>query len=182
MVFHLLYPPSLIWNLHTYYMLSIFVLQFKSWSTTCYRDADVGQCGWDDLTGVHTGITQINVPRLRDLLLRPLGCLTGRPLKAFQEMFDRFDSSLLENTRCIQASLRNIARAPIHIAEQCRPIIEELIAAQRSSNPNIVGQSSQTNIIHNENNIADSNNGNAYPSPLILLILFISFQFITNFN
>ncbi|CAL4892648.1 unnamed protein product [Urochloa decumbens] len=98
---------------------------------------------------------ELHIPRMRDLLATQLGFLSGRPLKAFLQMFDQFDLTLSENTRAIQSSLCNIARAPFHLAEQCRPVIDEIIAAQRSSDPNIVGEPSWRNNGLGEDDTAD---------------------------
>uniref|UniRef100_K4A415 Uncharacterized protein n=1 Tax=Setaria italica TaxID=4555 RepID=K4A415_SETIT len=42
-----------------------------------------------------TNVPKIRIPRLHDLLSRPLGCLTGHPLQAFNELFDQFDQTYL---------------------------------------------------------------------------------------
>ncbi|CAN6372034.1 unnamed protein product, partial [Urochloa humidicola] len=70
-------------------------------------------------------------------------------------MFDQFDLTLSENIRAIQSSLCNIVRAPFNLAEQCRPIIDEIIAAQRSSDPNTVGEPSRRNNGLGEDDIAE---------------------------
>uniref|UniRef100_K3YDD2 Ubiquitin-like protease family profile domain-containing protein n=1 Tax=Setaria italica TaxID=4555 RepID=K3YDD2_SETIT len=106
-----------------------------------------------------TNVPKIRIPRLRDLLSRPLGCLTGHPLQAFNELFDQFDQTLSENTCAIQASLCNIARAPYRLAEKCGPVIEELIAAQRSaSDPNNIGETSRRNNSGIEEDFVDPHN------------------------
>nr|TKW02610.1 hypothetical protein SEVIR_8G251600v2 [Setaria viridis] len=111
--------------------------------------------GLDDMTNV----PKIRIPRLHDLLSRPLGCLTGHPLQAFNELFDQFDQTLSENTCAIQASLCNIARAPYRLAEKCGPVIEELIAAQRSaSDPNNIGETSRRNNSGIEEDFVDPHN------------------------
>ncbi|CAO2038600.1 unnamed protein product [Urochloa humidicola] len=97
------------------------------------------------MPNVQSGIPHLHVPRMRDLLSTQLGFLSGRPLQAFLQMFDQFDLTLSDNTRAIHASLCNIARAPFHLAEQCRPVLDEIIAAQRSTDPNIVGETSRRN-------------------------------------
>ena len=105
---------------------------------------------------------QFQVPRMRDLLSPQLGCLTGLPLQAFHGIFDQFDQTLLENTRAIHASLTNIVRAPFHLAEQCRPLIDEMVAAQRSSNTNITGESSRRDNEGNEDDMVDGHNSNPF--------------------
>ncbi|XP_004974566.1 uncharacterized protein LOC101773422 [Setaria italica] len=106
-----------------------------------------------------TNVPKIRIPRLRDLLSRPLGCLTGHPLQAFNELFDQFDQTLSENTCAIQASLCNIARAPYRLAEKCGPVIEELIAAQRSaSDHNNIGETSRRNNSGTEEDFVDPHN------------------------
>ncbi|CAL4982194.1 unnamed protein product [Urochloa decumbens] len=111
----------------------------------------------DGMPNVQSGIPQLHIPRMRDLLSTQLGFLSGRPLQAFLQMFDQFDLTLSENTRAIQASLCNIVRAPFHLAEQCRPVIDEIIAAQRSTDPNIVGEPSSRN-----NRIDEDDTANAF--------------------
>ncbi|XP_022684900.1 uncharacterized protein LOC101760256 [Setaria italica] len=125
--------------------------------------------GLDDMTNV----PKIRIPRLRDLLARPLGCLTGHPLQAFNELFDQFDQTLSENTCAIQASLCNIARAPYRLAEKCGPVIEELIAAQRSaSDPNNIGETSRRNNSGTEDDFVDPHNGGTHRSPQSILIMY----------
>ncbi|CAL5032465.1 unnamed protein product [Urochloa decumbens] len=111
----------------------------------------------DGMPNVQSRIPQLHIPRMRDLLSTQLGFLSGRPLQAFLQMFDQFDLTLSENTRAIQASLCNIVRAPFHLAEQCRPVIDEIIAAQRSTDPNIVGEPSSRN-----NRIDEDDTANAF--------------------
>ena len=105
---------------------------------------------------------QFQVPHMRDLLSPQLGCLTGLPLQAFHGIFDQFDQTLLENTRVIHASLTNIVRAPFHLAEQCRPLIDEIVAAQRSSNTNITGESSRRDNAENEDGMVDGHDGTPF--------------------
>lgn len=120
-----------------------------------------------------TNVPKIRIPRLRDLLSRPLGCLTGHPLQAFNELFDQFDQTLSENTCAIQASLCNIARAPYRLAEKCGPVIEELIAAQRSaSDPNNIGETSRRNNSGTEEDFVDPHNGGTHRSPQSILIMY----------
>ncbi|CAN6209191.1 unnamed protein product [Urochloa humidicola] len=99
----------------------------------------------DVMPNVQFRTPELHIPRMRDLLSTQLGFLSGRPLQAFLQMFDHFDLTLSENTRAIQSSLCNIVRAPFHLAEQCRPVIDEIIAVQRSSDPNNVGEPSRRN-------------------------------------
>ncbi|CAL5000491.1 unnamed protein product [Urochloa decumbens] len=128
---------------------------FKIRSSTCYDAVDVRNVGFDDMTDVPT----FHLPRMRDLLSRPLGCLTGRPLQAFLGFFEQFDQTLSENTRAIQASLCNIAKAPYRLAENCGPVLEELIAAQSSSpDPNVIGETSRRNNSVIEEDIVDAHN------------------------
>ncbi|CAL4984744.1 unnamed protein product [Urochloa decumbens] len=129
---------------------------FKIRSSTCYDAVDVRNVGFDDMTDV----PMFHLPRMRDLLSRPLGCLTGRPLQAFLGFFEQFDQTLSENTRAIQASLCNIAKAPYRLAEKCGPVLEELIAAQSSSpDPNVIGETSRRNNSVIEEDIVDAHNG-----------------------
>ena len=87
----------------------------------------------------------------------------GRPLQAFHGIFDQFDQTLLEKTRAILASLTNIVRAPFHLAEQCRPLINEIVAAQRLSNTNnITGESSRRDNACNEDLMVDGYDGSPF--------------------
>lgn len=90
----------------------------------------VGRC--------HHMMFPLHAPRMCDSLAQPLRFLTGRPLQAFQDIFCQFDSTRSENTTAILSFLGNIIKAPFQLAEKCRPMIEEIIAEQGSSDPNIL--------------------------------------------
>ena len=149
---------------------SYLVLQFKSRSSTCYGDVPVCKDGFDDMTSAH----QICVPRMRDLLSRPLARLRGHTSETLLEALDQFDLTLSENTSAIQSSVNNIVRAPIHLAEKLQPVIEELISAQTSlSGPNPIGEPSRSNNCGDEDDFVDTHTGN---TNLCLQIGFIFFK------
>ena len=149
---------------------SYLVLQFKSRSSTCYGDVPVCKDGFDDMTSAH----QICVPRMRDLLSRPLARLRGHTSETLLETLDQFDLTLSENTSAIQASVNSIVRAPIHLAEKLQPVIEELISAQTSlSGPNPIGEPSRSNNCGDEYDFVDTHTGN---TNLCLQIGFIFFK------
>jgi hypothetical protein len=81
-------------------------------------------------------------------------------LEAMLEVLDQFDLTLSDNTSVIQASINKIVRAPIHLAEKFRPVIEELIAAQTLlSDPNLIGESSRRNNCGDEDDFVDAHTG-----------------------
>lgn len=128
-------------------------IMFKSRSSTCYGDVPVCKDGFDDMTSAH----QICVPRMRDLLSRPLARLRGHTSETLLEALDQFDLTLSENTSAIQSSVNNIVRAPIHLAEKLQPVIEELISAQTSlSGPNPIGEPSRSNNCGDEYDFVDT--------------------------
>ncbi|XP_039805029.1 uncharacterized protein LOC120669324 [Panicum virgatum] len=97
-----------------------------------------------------------------DLLSRPLAHLRGHPPETLLEALDQFDLTLSENTSAIQASVNNIVRAPIHLAEKLQPVIEELISAQTSlSGPNPIGEPSRSNNCGDEDDFVDTHTGYA---------------------
>jgi len=104
-----------------------------------------------------TSAHQICVPRMRDLLSRPLARLRGHTSETLLEALDQFDLTLSENTSAIQASVNSIVRAPIHLAEKLQPVIEELISAQTSlSGPNPIGEPSRSNNCGDEDDFVDT--------------------------
>jgi hypothetical protein len=48
----------------------------------------------------------------------------------------------MENTSAIQVSVGNIVRAPYQLAEKCRPLLEDLLHAQRNADHDSVGEQS----------------------------------------
>jgi hypothetical protein len=52
---------------------------------------------------------------------------------------------LKENTSAIQLSIGNIVRAPYLLATRCRPLLEDLVHAQRITGHSAVGEQSVTN-------------------------------------
>jgi hypothetical protein len=90
-------------------------------------------------------LPQIHIPRLTDLLSGPLSCLHGPQRLAFDQLFQEIDSTLKENTSAIQLCLGNIVRAPYHLAGKCRPLLDDLVHAQRIQEHDFVGEQSLIN-------------------------------------
>ncbi|KAF8699461.1 hypothetical protein HU200_034685 [Digitaria exilis] len=105
---------------------------------------------------------------MRDLLSRPLDRLSGPPLEALLEVFDQFDLTLSETSAAIQASINNIVRAPCQLAEKFRTVID-LVAAQTSADPNIIGESSRTHSCGDEEDFVDAPTGKTQCCILIAL-------------
>ncbi|TVU18309.1 hypothetical protein EJB05_34399, partial [Eragrostis curvula] len=113
--------------------ISYGLVPFKSWTSTCYAAAMIPDDGHGAI-GDQPAMSGQDIPRLRDLLSQPLALLTGRPMRLLRDFFGQFDTVVAENSRAIQAAQGRIVRAQLTLAEQCRPLIEELIADQRSGN------------------------------------------------
>lgn len=125
--------------------------------------------GLDDMTNAQ----QICIPHMHDLLSRPMAHLRGHPLEALTKVLDHFHLTLSENTNAIQASLKNIVRAPIRLAEKFQPVIEELIAAQASSSDaSHIGESSRRNNFGHEGDLVHAHTGNTLCCLQIDSILF----------
>lgn len=83
-------------------------------------------------TGDQSGLMQRpDIPRLRDLLSQPLGVLTGRPMQLLRDLFGNFDAAVAQETRIIEAAQSRIVTAQLTLADQIRPLIQDLIASQR---------------------------------------------------
>jgi hypothetical protein len=76
------------------------------------------------------GIPNLDIPRLQDLLSKPIDGLTGPHRERVRGFFSDFDHTLSQNKRTIENSIGNIVRAQFRLAEQCRPFIHELVASQ----------------------------------------------------
>jgi hypothetical protein len=94
----------------------------------------------DGPTHVLLELPQIHIPRLMDLLSSH-----GPQRLAFDQLFQEIDSTLKENTSAIQLSIGNIVRAPYHLAGKCRPLLKDLVHAQRITGHGSVGEQSLIN-------------------------------------
>jgi hypothetical protein len=90
-------------------------------------------------------LPHIHIPRLTDMLSGPLSSLHGPQRLAFAQLFQEIDTTLKENTSAIQLSIGNIVRAPYLLATRCRPLLEDLVHAQRITGHSVVGEQSLTN-------------------------------------
>jgi hypothetical protein len=90
-------------------------------------------------------LPHIHIPRLTDMLSGPLSSLHGPQRLAFAQLFQEIDTTLKENTSAIQLSIGNIVRAPYLLATRCRPLLEDLVQAQRITGHSVVGEQSLTN-------------------------------------
>jgi hypothetical protein len=90
-------------------------------------------------------LPHIHIPHLTDMLSGPLSCLHGPQCLAFAQLFQEIDSTLKENTSAIQLSIGNIVRALYLLATRCRPLLEDLVHAQRITGHSTVGEQSLTN-------------------------------------
>jgi hypothetical protein len=109
------------------------------------RMTGVPQADRDGLTHVQPELPQIHIPCLTDLLSGSLTCLHGPQRLVFDQLFQEIDSTLMENTSAIQVSIGNIVRAPYHLTEKCRPLLEDLVHAQRITDHVSVGEQSLPN-------------------------------------
>lgn len=121
-------------------------------------------------------VHQIRVPRMRDLLSRPLARLSGQPLEAILGVFDQFDLTILENTSAIQASINNIVRAPYHLAEKFRPVIDLIAAQTMTADPNITVERPRMNSYGDEQGFVDAHTGNTHRCIKTVCLLFRIFH------
>ncbi|CAD6266749.1 unnamed protein product [Miscanthus lutarioriparius] len=127
---------------------------FKPWSTTCYA-ADVRGAPCHNINVPAAGIPNLDIPRLLDLLFEPLDDLTGSHRERVWGFFSEFDHTLSQNKRSIENSIANIVRAQFQLADQCRPIIHELVASQ-TWDTNIPGDTSRTMHTRNDHGTRES--------------------------
>lgn len=105
-----------------------------------------------------------DIPHLQDLLSQPIDGLTGLRKERVQGLFAQFDDTLSQNTRSIEQSVGNIVRTQTKLAEQCRPILHELVASQSGDN-NIPGDTSSTMHTHSDHDTRDPVLRTSPPSP-----------------
>ncbi|WVZ71085.1 hypothetical protein U9M48_019709, partial [Paspalum notatum var. saurae] len=140
-------------------------LPFKRSSSTCYAAAALHHAWGDPSHFDQQQIPEVQIPRLRDLLSRPLGCLTGPTSHIVECLFDIFDTTIMGNVKCIETLKLLTLRSQLQLADLCRPVLDELISAQQTiNNPNSGECSTQNAVVDDIGACAQQND--VPPSPV----------------
>ncbi|WVZ90261.1 hypothetical protein U9M48_036576 [Paspalum notatum var. saurae] len=121
-------------------------LPLKSTSSTCYAAAALHHPWGDPSHFNQQQIPEVQLPRLRDLLSRPLGCLTAPTTHIVKRLFDMFDTTIMGNLKSIETLKLLTLRSQLQLADQCRLVLEEIISLQQTNNPN-AGECSTQNAV-----------------------------------
>ncbi|TVU21685.1 hypothetical protein EJB05_31337, partial [Eragrostis curvula] len=108
-------------------------VHFKSKCSTCYAAAGVASeesVHPDAQPQIHSNDFSI----LRDLLSGQLGALKEPHASVLNSLFTQFDIYVSKHMKIIDTSQNKILSAQSKLADRCRPLIEELIAAQNATN------------------------------------------------
>ncbi|WVZ91351.1 hypothetical protein U9M48_037538 [Paspalum notatum var. saurae] len=141
-------------------------LPFKSSSSTCYAAAALRHAWGDPSHFDQQQIPEVQIPRLRDLLSRPLGCLTGPTSHIVERLFDIFDTTIMRNVKSIETLKLLTLRSQLQLADLCRPVLDELISSQQTiNNPNSGECSTQNAVVDDIGACAQQND--VPPSPVM---------------
>ncbi|WVZ94601.1 hypothetical protein U9M48_040473, partial [Paspalum notatum var. saurae] len=122
-------------------------LPFKSTSSTCYAAAALHHPWGDPSHFDQQQIPEVQLPRLRDLLSRPLGCLTAPTTHIVERLFDMFDTTIMGNLKSIETLKLLTLRSQLQLADLCRPVLEEIISLQQTNNNPNAGECSTQNAV-----------------------------------
>ncbi|WVZ91968.1 hypothetical protein U9M48_038070, partial [Paspalum notatum var. saurae] len=84
-------------------------LPFKSTSSTCYAAAALHHPWGDPSHFDQQQIPEVQLPRLRDLLSRSLGCLTAPTTHIVEHLFDMFDTTIMRNLEATNSAIPDAA-------------------------------------------------------------------------
>lgn len=128
----------------------LYLIQLKSWETTCYATADVRGVPLDHRNLSMSSIPHYDITRLNDLLSQPIDGLSGLQKERVHAIIGQFDDTFSLNTRSIEQSLRNIVTAQAKLADQFRPFLHAL-----SSSPSQIDDTLSQNTRSLEQSLAN---------------------------
>ncbi|KAL6850318.1 hypothetical protein ACP4OV_020945 [Aristida adscensionis] len=106
-------------------MESYGVLPLKSKLSTCYASCGIFD-GSHDAANEGPLRTSYDIPRMKQLLSRPLGTLPEAPMKFLSNIFAEFDASNAEHNRTIEVAQGRIIENQICLANQIRPVLDDM--------------------------------------------------------